>query len=461
MAKAIDMTVGSPFKNIFKFAIPIGLGFALQNLYNLGDSLIVSLSRGSNASTGVNLTGSLNFLILGFAQGITAGFGVVLSQLVGAKDLEKMKNSFGTSLILSLIVALLVTAFAVPLARPILVLLDTNEMYLEYSVSYIRAIFSGLVFMVLYNYNDHVLRAMGDSKTPFYILIMCAILNLGLNSLLFVFDSLPVAWAGWATIISQGVSVIIGFIVIRKKFPELHLKKKDFRFTANFAWRHLSMGLPMAMQFVITASGCMVQQQAFNSLPDPLCAMAQGTGSKIDNVFGMFINGAGTAMTTYVGQNYGAKKYDRIKKGYKASFLIGGIFTLVSMTLMFTLSVPFAKLLLPASSILGDPKTVYGYVFTISVFQASFYYFLFLIFQNRHCLQGIGRSTVAMYGGIVEFVARLLASILLAKYFGYIGACLSNPLAWVSGAVYLFIAYSICFKKLEKKEKIDSEKSLA
>ena len=461
MAKAIDMTVGSPFKNIFRFAIPIGLGFALQHLYNLGDALIVSLSRGSNAATGVNLTGSLTFLILGFAQGITAGFGIVLSQFVGAKDVEKMKKSVGTSLVLSVIIALILTVFAVLLATPLLRLLETNEQYIGYSSSYIKAIFSGIVFSVLYNYSDQVMRAMGDSKTPLLILILCAILNLGLNSLLFVFDSLPVAWAGWATIISQAISCLVGCIVIFKKFPELRLKKQDFRFQTKFAIRHLSMGLPMAMQFMITASGCMVQQRAFNVLSDPLCAMAQGTASKIDNIFGSFLNGAGTAMATYVGQNYGAKKYDRIKKGYFSSLGVGAIFTAFSMVLMLTLSVPMAKLLLPASSITGDANTVYDYVFTYAIFQSSFYYFLFMIFQLRQCVQGIGRSTVAMFGGVVEFGMRFFTAFTFAEWFGYIGACLSNPLAWVGGAVYLLIAFIICFKKLDRKESIDREKSLA
>lgn len=451
MNKAIDMTKGSPFKNIFSFAIPIALSFSLQHLYNLGDALIVSLSRGANAATGVNLTGTITFLVLGFAQGLTAGFGIVLSQYVGAKDDQKIKNSIGTAIILSLIIGVVLSVITVPLARTLLELLKTDSAYIDYSTEYISVIFGGIIFTVLYNYTDQVMRAMGDSKTPLFILILCALLNIAMNSLLFVSDKLPVAWAGWATIIAQAISAVVGFIVIYKKFPELRLKKEDFKFTSKFALYHFGMGFPMAVQFAITASGCMVQQRAFNTLPDPLCAMAQGTASKIDNIFGSVLNGAGTAMATYVGQNYGAKNYDRIKKGYYSSLAVGAIFTAFSTVMMLTLAVPMAKLLLPAETISGNPQTVYDYVFTYAIMQSSFYYILFMVFQLRQCLQGIGESTVAMFGGIAEFVARFIVAFTLAKKFGFIGACLSNPLAWLAGAVYLLIAFIICYKKMLKK----------
>ena len=451
MNKAIDMTKGSPFKNIFAFAIPIALSFSLQHLYNLGDALIVSLSRGANAATGINLTGTIVFLVLGFAQGLTAGFGIVLSQYVGAKDDQKIKNSMGTAIILSLIISAVLTVITVPLARELLELLKTDAEYIDYSTEYISVIFGGIVFAVLYNYTDQIMRAMGDSKTPLFILIMCAVLNLGLNSFLFISDDLPVAWAGWATIIAQAISATVGFIVIYKKFPELRLKKQDFKFTPKFAFYHLGMGFPMAIQFAITASGCMVQQRAFNTLPDPLCAMAQGTASKIDNIFGSLLNGAGTAMATYVGQNYGAKNYERIKKGYFSSLIVGLIFTAISTVLMLTLAVPMAKLLLPSNTINGNPQTVYDYVMTYAIVQSCFYYALFMIFQLRQCVQGIGRSTVAMFGGAVEFLARFIVAFTLAKKFGFIGACLSNPIAWVTGALYLLIAFIICYKKMVKK----------
>ncbi|MBO5286318.1 MAG: polysaccharide biosynthesis C-terminal domain-containing protein [Clostridia bacterium] len=453
--KVIDMTVGSPFKNIILFAIPIALGFMLQNLYSLGDVLIVSHSLNANAATGVNLTGSITFLVLGFSAGLSSGFGIVLSQYVGAKDAVNMRKSVATTICLSVIISITVAVIATVLSSWMLKLLDTPDEFINYSDIYLKAIFIGLPCTMMYNVSSEILRAMGDSRTPLITLILCAIINIGLNSLLFVAPSFTCAWAGWATIISQAVSAAVGFIVIFKKFPELKLSKDDFKFAPRFVGKHLLMGIPMSIQFVITASGCMVQQQAINGLPAP-APMAQANGSKIDNLFGMFLNGCGVAMATYCGQNYGAKKYDRIKKGFIAGFGAGAIFTVISMCCNTFLAVPLSKILLPAYRMEGlpagvTPDNVYDMIFTYNGTQSCFYYFLYLIFMSRQALQGIGKSTIALFGGVVEFFVRLIASPLLANNFGFMGIVFSNPLAWIVGGLFLTIAFIICFVRLCKK----------
>lgn len=450
MKKVTDMTTGSPFKNIFLFAVPMAIGFMLQELYALGDTLIVSWSRNANAATGINLTGSMNFLIVGFVQGFSAGFGIVLSQFVGARDDKKMRNSVATSLVLSVIIAALMSVISVLAARPVLELLSTDEKYIGYSESYIKVIFGGIIFNMLYNLSDQFLRAMGDSKTPLYILIMCAVLNIGLNSLMFVIPSLTVAWAAWATIISQCISAIVGFTVLFVKFPVLRLKKSDFRFTAKFAGFHLSMGFPMALQFVVTASGCMIAQKAVNDLNDPVLSMAQANASKIDNIFGAILRGAGLAMATYVGQNYGAKRFDRIDEGYKKGFLVGLVYFVISVALYVGLSGPLARLLLPANKIDGDAGTVYRLAFKYNCIQAAFYYPLFCILYARSALQAIGRSGLSVLGGVVEFTMRTTAANTIAVWFGYDGVCFSNPMAWVGGAIFFLIAFPLAFKKLVK-----------
>lgn len=345
MKKVIDMTTGSPYKCILKFTVPIVLSLMLQNLYSLGDSLIVSLSRGGAAATGVNITAALSFLVLGFGQGIAAGFGIVLSQFVGAKDEVQMRKSLATSLVLGTTIALILTVLSVSFARSILVLMKTDEAYLDYSHDYIRAIFCGIVFTMLYNLSDQVMRAMGDSNTPLFILILCAVLNVGLNSLLFVIEELPVGWAGWATIISQGISAAVGFIIIFKRFKNLRLSKEDFKLNPNFCKKHLTMGLPMAFQFMITAISCMIQQTAFNSL-GPVPSKAQGTANKVDNIFSSIPIGCGNAMATYCGQNFGAKRLDRIRSGIRADLLIGLAFCSVACIMGVTLSAPLARILL-------------------------------------------------------------------------------------------------------------------
>lgn len=450
MAKTVDMTTGSAFKKIFFFSIPIALGYLLQNLYSLGDSIIVSLARGAAATTGINLTGSISFLIIGFAQGISVGFGIVLAQYVGARNEEKMRNTVAVSILLTILVGALFSVLGVSLARWILTLLKTDELYIDYSTEYIQAIMSGMIFMSLYNLSDQIMRAMGDSKTPLLILILCAVLNVGLNALLFV-TNLPVAWAGWATVISQGVSAIVGYIVIFSRFKNLRLKKEDFKTNAKFVGKLFSVGLPMAFQFSITAIGCMIQQRAFNLLGDKF-AMAQGTASKIDNIFGCFMNGVGTAMATYCGQNYGAKKLDRIKNGFNSALLVGVIFTVLSMTGAILTCRPLSALLLPNVES-GIYDMAFGYIIT----QSCCYYFLFLIFMPRQAVQAIGLSGGAMMGGVIELILRIIAANTFIVWAGVEGAYFSNPLAWFGGAVFFVVAFIYRVKKLEKEWGVEKE----
>lgn len=447
MKKTTDMTTGTPFTKIIIFAIPIALGFILQTLYSLGDTLIVSLSRGSTAMTGVNLTGSLGFLVTGFAQGVSAGFGIKLSQFVGAKDEKKMRNSFAVSIVLTLIIGVIISVSFALLGRPILVAMHTNEIYIDYATSYITTIFGGMIFTIFYNLSDQVLRAMGDSRTPLYVLIVCALLNVGLNSLLFVTD-LGVEWAGYATVISQAISAIIGFARIFTKFPQLRLKKEDFSFTKKFVAEHLGQGLPMAFQFTVTATGCMIQQGAFNSLDSPVYSFAQSTASKIDNFFSAGLNGCGTAMATYVGQNFGAKRFDRIRSGARSAWIIGLIFTVFFGVADVLCSVPVARFLVKDEN---ATQEFFDLVLKYQTIQASFYYFLFMIFCFRQCVQGIGYSGISLAGGVIEFLARLVVSSTVAVRYGFIGACLSNPTAWVFAGVWLAVGFYVILNKLEKK----------
>ena len=447
MAKTTDMTTGSPFKKIFLFALPMALAYMLQTLYSLGDTLIVSLSRGEDAVTGINLTSSLIFLVNGFSQGLSAGFGLVLSQYVGAKNQERMRKSVATSVVLTAIFSSVLSVIFVIFSPQILVLMNTNKQFIGYSVPYIRSIFAGLVCASYYNLSSQIMRAMGDSKTPLFILILCAILNLGLNSLLFFTDLKP-EWAGWATVISQGISAIVGFIIVFKRYPILRFTKRDLKSISSLAGKHLSMGVPMAFQSSITAVSCMIQQLAFNSLPNPIFAMAQSTGSKIDNMFSSVLFGSTVAMGVYCGQNYGANKVDRIKNGVKASYLMGLIFTAFAMLLNFLLCRPLASILL-----YGATDEVIDLIFKYIAIQSLFYYALCVLLYNRESLQGLGKSSLTVIGGTIELIMRCFACFVLAKNFGFNGACLSNCLAWLGGAICFIISFKIVIKKMENKAK--------
>ena len=443
--KIIDMTVGLPFKNVLIFSIPIMLGLVLQNAYAMGDSLIVSLSRGADAATGINITGSINFMVLGFSQGISAGFGIVISRFVGAKDKDKMRNSFATSIVLAVIISILLTIVIVPLSRPILMLLQTDSRYIDYSDEYMKAIYSGIVLSTLYNLSDQVLRALGDSKTPLFTLILCAVLNIALNGLLFITD-LPVSWAGWATIISQAVSAVVGFCAIFMKFKDMRLKRSDFKFSFGFALHHIATGVPMAVQFLITASGTMFQQRAFNMLPGDSYEMAQSTASKIDNIFLSMLNGVGIGMATFTGQNYGAKRTDRLKTGLRQSLLLGFIVSIIAFSLSAVLCVPISRLLL-----INVDESIYGLVFQYELTQASTYYFLALLFIGRNVLQGVGKSWLTIVGGLIELTTRIIACETFAVWFGFTGACFSNPTAWLTGGIFFIIMSIIMVNRAHRK----------
>lgn len=442
MAKNVDMTQGNPVKLIVWFMFPLILNYLFQQFYAVADSAIVALALGSTVSTGVNLTGTLSFLVLGFSQGCSGGFGVILSQFVGEKNEDKQRKSFATSILLTIAIALVLTIVSTVFAEELLLLLQTNEIYLQYSLEYIYAIFAGIVFTMFYNLATQVLFAFGDSKSPLIILIVSAGLNILLNCLLFVTDW-SVAWAGWATVIAQGIASIVGFALIFKKIPALRLKKSDFKVNAKFVFKHLGMGIPMAFQFSITAIGCMIQQRAFNLL-EPQYAMAQSTGSKISGLFDSGVLQAfGTAMGTYFGQNYGAKKVERLREGVKKGLLVGFVTAIFSCLIVVALAYPLSSILLPDA-----PKQIYDSVFYYELVHGANYLFLMLVYFFRHALQGVGKSLTAAMGGVVELIARFVCSISLAR-ISFEFACFSNPSAWITAGSFLMVAFLIYLKKIK------------
>lgn len=452
MKKATDFTAGNPFKEIVWFSVPSVLGVMLQNLYTLADSVIVSLSRGSLAATGVNLTGSINFFVLGFSLGITMGFGVVLAQYKGARDEDKMRKSLATSVRLSVELSLLLSLTAVLSTKLILELMATSDLYFSYAEEYLTVLFAGITFTTLYNLSSQVMRAVGDSETPLVILILCSTLNVLLDALMFLVPSLGAWWAAFATVISQGVSALVGFLLLLRRFKDLRPKKGDWKINGAFSVHHLKAGLPMALQYMITASGCMIQQKAFNDLPGELYEMAQSTGSKIDNIFNSVAQGVGMTMAPYIGQNYGAKDFGRIKKGMTSAMLALAIFSVIGAAGAMLTAVPFARILLPADTIpAGGAEDVYDGVFRYLATQSVFYFALGMLHSGRNGLQGIGHGGLTIVGGTAEMLIRLLAAVTISVWFGFNGACFMNVLAWVIGAVVNVGLFYVFLKKEEKK----------
>jgi putative MATE family efflux protein len=435
-----DMTTGNPVKLILLFSIPLLIGNIFQQFYSMVDTIIVGRFIGVDALAAVGSTGSMSFLINGFVVGLTSGFAVLVSQKFGAKDEEGLKKAVASALVLALIATGIVTLVSVLLAKPMLHLMNTPDNIIDDANAYIIIIYAGTIATVVYNIIAGILRALGDSKTPLYFLIVASILNIVLDIVFIVNFSMGVAGAAWATIISQGVSGLLCIIYTYKKYKILRLKKEDFKVKSRVYKKHLKIGIPMALQFSITAIGIMTVQGALNVFGSSAIA-AYTAASKVLQIVMQPAITFGVTMATYCGQNLGAKNYIRIKGGVKKCTEISVITSIIAGIILVFGGKFFVGLFIenPDASILAYAQECLNY-------SAIFFIPLGLIFIYRNALQGMGESFVPMMAGAFELIARAVVAFTLPSFIGYTGICLADPVAWLSAAIPLGIYY---FKKMK------------
>ena len=435
-----DMTTGNPVKLILLFSIPLLIGNIFQQFYSMVDTIIVGRFIGVDALAAVGSTGSMSFLINGFVVGLTSGFAVLVSQKFGAKDEEGLKKAVASALVLALIATGIVTLVSVLLAKPMLHLMNTPDNIIDDANAYIIIIYAGTIATVVYNIIAGILRALGDSKTPLYFLIVASILNIVLDIVFIVNFSMGVAGASWATIISQGVSGLLCIIYTYKKYKILRLKKEDFKVKSRVYKKHLKIGIPMALQFSITAIGIMTVQGALNVFGSSAIA-AYTAASKVLQIVMQPAITFGVTMATYCGQNLGAKNYIRIKEGVKKCTEISVITSIIAGIILVFGGKFFVGLFIenPDASILAYAQECLNY-------SAIFFIPLGLIFIYRNALQGMGESFVPMMAGAFELIARAVVAFTLPSFIGYTGICLADPVAWLSAAIPLGIYY---FKKMK------------
>ena len=447
-----DMTTGNPVKLILTFSIPLLIGNIFQQFYSMADTVIVGRFLGVDALAAVGSTGAMAFLVNGFVLGLTSGFAVLVSQRFGANDEEGVKKAFASSLILSIIMTILVTAISMVSAKPLLELMNTPENIINDSLSYIIIIFAGNIAIIFYNMLSSILRALGDSKTPLYFLIIASILNIMLDIVFIVNFHMGVAGAAYATIISQSISAILCAIYIVKRFPILKLKKKHWKIRKSYVEKQLRIGVPMALQFSITAAGAMVLQGALNNFGSKIIA-SYTAASKVQQLVMQPSITFGMAMATYAGQNLGAGKFNRIKEGVKKCSIISIIVSIASTIIVILFGGVFTKMFIDGN----DVEVIYyakQYLNTVSIF----YIPLGLIFVYRNTLQGVGESFVPMMAGVAEMIARTVVAFTLPLLLDFIGIALADPAAWIAACVPLMITY---YRKLntilkEKEVLIDA-----
>ena len=443
-----DMTTGNPVKLILLFSIPLLIGNIFQQFYSMVDTIIVGRFIGVEALAAVGTTSSMVFLVNGFVMGLTSGFAVLISQKYGAKDEVGVKEAVASSIILSIIATILVTFISVLSAKPLLTLMNTPSNILKDASTYIIILYAGNIAIIFYNMMAAILRALGDSKTPLYFLIVSSVLNIILDLVLIINFKMGVAGAAYATVISQGVSAILCVIYTYKRYKILRLKKDDFKVKKKYYRKHLKVGIPMALQFSITSIGIMTVQSAINIFGSTVIA-SYAASSKVLQLVMQPATTLGVTMATYCGQNIGAKRYDRIKLGVKKCVQISIITSLISAMVLIFLGKYFVMMFVsnPDAEILSYAQQVLN-------ISAIFFIPLGLIFVYRNALQGIGDSFIPMMAGVYELVARAVVAFTLPKVLEFMGICLADPVAWFAAVIPLAYTYY----KREKSFKYESEK---
>lgn len=439
----LDMTKGSPAKLIARFIIPVIIGNIFQQLYNMVDTIIVGRFVGVDALAAVGATGSIVFLILGFTQGLTTGFTVMTAQRFGAGDREGMKKSIGSAVILSVIVTVVMTTVSVAGVDTLLHWMNTPEDIFEMSKEYITIICAGICFNVLYNLQASILRAIGNSVVPLVLLFISSITNIILDYVLIVYAHMGVGGAAAATVASQGLAGVLCLIYIIKGVSTLHVKKVHFRLEKQCVRNQLSVGVPMALQFSITAIGAILVQSTLNLLGS-MAVASYSVSCKVEQLVTQPFGAMGVTMATYCGQNRGINDLYRIKRGVKTANVMSAVYALVVYGVIYAV-LPYIIPLFTSE----DVELICGYAKTYVGICGMFFIPLGMIFIFRNALQGCGFGFIPMMGGVVELVSRAVVAFIAARMLSYTGVCFANAAAWFTTGIFLWIAYRILMKRME------------
>lgn len=444
-----DLTEGSPIKAIIAFGVPVLLGNLIQQLYSLTDTAIVGQFIGIDALAGVGSTSSLNFLVMGFVQGTCTGFSVPMAQSYGSHDLVRLRKLFVNSIYLAIVISIFLTIVTLTFIDEILLLMNSSDAMMSYSKTYISTIFAGIIGMYLYNLMASALRSVGNSRTPLFFLIASAIANVILDLFFVLVLKIGVLGTALATVLSQTVAGIICLIYIYKEFEVLRIKANERKIEKDLMRKLLGNGIPMGLQFSITAIGSVILQSAVNTLGSVYVA-AITAGSRISSFTLKGLETIGISMAMYTGQNIGAKKYERINKGLIQSLLLGMAYSVACFIIVF-----FAGKYLALIFVSANETEAIECILQFLIVNSASYFLNALLHIFRNTIQGAGYASIAMYAGVFELVARCFVAFYLVGNFGFSGAVWANPVAWAAAILFLVPAYFFVMKMVRKKiEKI-------
>ena len=442
MAQSKEMTSGPCLPLIFNFTLTLLLGNMLQQTYSLIDAAIVGKFLGINALASVGASTSVVFLILGFCNGCCGGFGIPVAQKFGARDYVSMRRLVSVSLKLAGMMSVGIALITCLLCAFILRTMQTPENIFQDAYWYLLITFIGVPCTFFYNLLSSIIRALGDSKTPFWFLLFSTVLNVLLDLLCILVFHWEVAGAAIATVFSQGVSAVLCYFYMYRKFEILRMQPADKRFRPELARQLIFVGVPMGLQFSITAIGSIMLQSANNAL-GTACVAAFTAAMRIKMFFLCMLESLGIAMATFCGQNYGAGKPERIWTGVKAASLMMIVYVAAVAIILWGFSEKFVLLFVDPSEteIIADAALFLH----ISV---SFFPVLGLLCILRYSIQGAGYTKLAMFSGVSEMIARILVSVVAVPLWGFWAVCFGDPTAWVFADAFLIPAFIYVYRRL-------------
>lgn len=430
-----DMTTGSPARHILTFALPLLLGNLFQQLYNMVDSVVVGNYVGKNALAAVGTCGSMSFLFFSLSSGLAIGIGIIVSQFYGAKNEQQVRNTIANSIYVLVTAALAVSVLGILLCPALLRLLQTPEHIMEDATLYLRTTCAGIIAIALYNGVAAVLRALGDSRTPLYFLILSSVVNVILDLAFVIYCDMGVFGVALATIISQAVSAVTCLLYAYHKVPYFRLTREELRPHKAIILKSFRLGIPMALQSSMIAISCMVLQGVVNSFGDTVMAAFTIT-SRVEQIIQQPFNSLGTAMTTYAGQNMGAGKPDRVRKGLRQATLMILAFCLLMVPIFFLLGPQIVRIFVKEQDVIEM-----GY--RALRITSLFYFGLGMIYVPRGLLNGCGDTAFSMINGITEVACRIGYSQILLRIpiLGYWSVWITTGLTWITVATVCMIRY--------------------
>lgn len=439
-----DLTNGKPIKLILNFCLPLMLGQVFQQLYNMVDSIIVGRFAGTAELSAVGSTGALSFMVIGFVSGLTAGITIPVSQSFGEGNHSKLRKYYSNGVYLAITFSALLTLITYFLTKPLLRIMNTPDSIMDMAYDYIGIVFLGLTATIFYNFFASVMRALGDSKTPLYLLIFSSVTNIGLDLLFVIVFRMACKGVAIATVIAQALSAVIAYIVIIKKYDILKCSSEEKKLSLHDCGRLLFIGLPMALQFSVTAIGSIILQSAVNILGETVIAAVTIAG-KIQLLVILPVETIGITMATFCGQNLGAKRMDRIKTGTISALALSMIYSAAAMVTVFFFARLFGTLFVSS-----DQVEVLDDVVQFLHTSLCFYPVICFVFVLRNAIQGMGYSIPAMMAGFFELAARSVMGWVVIPRFGYTAVCFAHPSAWFAADLLLVPVFFIVYFKLKK-----------